>query len=86
LGTTLLRQNDFTGFVVEVVKSQDLLLQCLCTSLDKVLSHLPPQCKSLFIAFQFKFWVGGIFNWAGIQCIDGYLDKTRMGCFCKSLC
>jgi len=26
---------------------------CLCTSLDKVLSHLLPQCKTLHFAFQF---------------------------------
>jgi len=32
---------------------QVLMLQCLCTNLGHVLSHLPPQCKALVLPFQF---------------------------------
>ena len=65
---------------------QLLLLPRPCTSLGKVLLHLLQQCKTLVFAFQFlQFWLGVLSNWAGLQCIDGCLDKICLGSFCKTL-
>ena len=59
--TTLLGQNFlnstmiFRALVQELeCFNQGLLLPCLYTNLSNVLSHLPPQCKTLVFAFQFR--------------------------------
>ena len=44
--------------------------------IGNVLSHLLPQCETLFFAYQFiRFWLAGVSSWASLQHIGGYLDK-----------